>query len=160
MREWLESLQPRERWMVFGCAAFVALVVLYLAVLRPLYGGVSRAETRIQEKRQLLADIKSAAAQVRSGGRTVRVIDTSQSLVVVVDQTTRKSGLAGVLKRNQPNGDNGIRVRFDDAPFDQVLSWLGNVQVDYGLSIVSASFDGGAQIGQVTANLVLERPAS
>ena len=160
MREWLESLQPRERWMVFGCAAFVALVVLYLVVLRPLYGGVSRAETRIQEKRQLLADIKSAAAQVRSGGRTVRVIDTSQSLVVVVDQTTRKSGLAGVLKRNQPNGDNGIRVRFDDAPFDQVLSWLGNVQVDYGLSIVSASFDGGAQIGQVTANLVLERPAS
>lgn len=146
--------------MVFGCAAFVALVVLYLAVLRPLYGGVNRAETRIQEKRQLLADIKSAAAQVRSGGRTVRVIDTSQSLVVVVDQTTRKSGLAGVLKRNQPNGDNGIRVRFDDAPFDQVLSWLGNVQVDYGLSIVSASFDGGAQIGQVTANLVLERPAS
>lgn len=160
MREWLESLQPRERWMVFGCAAFVALVVLYLAVLRPLYGGVNRAETRIQEKRQLLADIKSAAAQVRSGGRAVRVIDTSQSLVVVVDQTTRKSGLAGVLKRNQPNGENGIRVRFDDAPFDQVLSWLGNVQGDYGLSIVSASFDGGAQIGQVTANLVLERPAS
>ncbi len=160
MREWLESLQPRERWMVFGCAAFVALVVLYLAVLRPLYGGVSHAETRIQEKRQLLADIKSAAAQVRSGGRAVRVIDTSQSLVVVVDQTTRKSGLAGVLKRNQPNGENGIRVRFDDAPFDQVLSWLGNVQGDYGLSIVSASFDGGAQIGQVTANLVLERPAS
>jgi len=160
MREWLESLQPRERWMVFGCAAFVALVVLYLAVLRPLYGGVSRAETRIQEKRQLLADIKSAAAQVRSGGRTVRVINTNQSLVVVVDQTTRKSGLAGVLKRNQPNGENGIRVRFDDAPFDQVLSWLGNVQDDYGLSIVSASFDGGAQIGQVTANLVLERPAS
>ena len=146
--------------MVFGCAAFVALVVLYLAVLRPLYGGVNRAETRIQEKRQLLADIKSAAAQVRSGGRAVRVIDTSQSLVVVVDQTTRKSGLAGVLKRNQPNGENGIRVRFDDAPFDQVLSWLGNVQGDYGLSIVSASFDGGAQIGQVTANLVLERPAS
>lgn len=160
MREWLDSLQPRERWMVFGCAAFVALVVLYLAVLRPLYGGVNRAETRIQEKRQLLADIKSAAAQVRSGGRAVRVIDTSQSLVVVVDQTTRKSGLAGVLKRNQPNGENGIRVRFDDAPFDQVLSWLGNVQGDYGLSIVSASFDGGAQIGQVTANLVLERPAS
>ncbi len=78
----------------------------------------------------------------------------------MVDQTTRKSGLAGVLKRNQPNGENGIRVRFDDAPFDQVLSWLGNVQGDYGLSIVSASFDGGAQIGQVTANLVLERPAS
>jgi len=160
MREWLESLQPRERWMVFGCAAFVALVVLYLALLRPLYGGASRAEARVQEKRQLLADIKVAAAQVRSGGRVVRAIDTSQSLVVVVDQTTRKSGLAGVLKRNQPNGENGIRVRFDDAPFDQVLAWLGSIQADYGLSIVSASFDGGGQVGQVTANLVLERPAS
>ena len=160
MKEWLENLQPRERWMVLGCALFVAIVVVYLGLLRPLYGGASQLEKRVEDKQQLLADIKAAAVQARSGGKPVRAVDTSQSLVVVVDRTTRQSGLAGVLKRNQPSGDNGIRVRFDDAPFDQVLAWLGSVQADYGLSIVSASFDGGGQVGQVTANLVLERPAS
>ncbi len=160
MREWLDSLQPRERWMVIACAGFLAILVFYLLVLRPLYGGVSQLEARVQEKQQLLADIKTAAAQFRQGGRPAKAIDTSQSLVVVVDSTTRQSGLGGVLKRNQPSGDNGIRVRFDDAPFDQVLAWLGSLQADYGLSIISASFDGASQAGRVTANLVLERPAS
>jgi general secretion pathway protein M len=77
--------------------------------------------------------------------------------VVVVDRSTRERGLGTYLKRNQPEGANGIRLRLENAPFDDLTGWLADLQTRQGLTAVSVSFDPTGEPGRVNSNLVLER---
>jgi general secretion pathway protein M len=65
--------------------------------------------------------------------------------------------LSGTLVRNQPDGQDGIRVTFEDAGFDALIAWLGNLQSSYAVSVESATLDGGRSPGIVNATLVLRR---
>lgn len=75
----------------------------------------------------------------------------------MIDRSTRENGLGTYLKRNQPEGASGIRLRFEDAPFDALTAWLIGIQASQGLAAVSASFDPSGEPGRVNSNLVLER---
>lgn len=162
MKDWFDNLEARERWMVAAGAAFVVIVVFIVGIVRPLNRGTRQAEERVQAKTQLLEDLRAAQAELRARGpgSTKTAVRSNESLYVIVDRSTRAKGLAGALKRNQPVGDSGIRVRLEDASFDQVLAWLGTLRESYGLTIVNASFNGSSQPGLVTASLVLERPVT
>ena len=82
-----------------------------------------------------------------------------KSLVVLIDHSTRERGLGAYLKRNQPEGANGVRLRLENTPFDELAAWLGEVQSRHGLAAVSASFDPSGELGRVNSSLVLERVA-
>ena len=66
-------------------------------------------------------------------------------------------GLNGTLSRNQPDGENGIRVVFQATSFDRLINWLGTMEQSYGIKVESASFDGASESGVVTATFVLRR---
>jgi general secretion pathway protein M len=80
---------------------------------------------------------------------------SGESVLVLVDRSTRERGLSSYLKRNQPEGTDGVRLRMENAPFDELLLWLSDVQSGQGLAAVSASFDPAGEPGRVNANLVL-----
>lgn len=80
-----------------------------------------------------------------------------QSLLAVVDQAARKDRLGTVLKRIEPEGTRIVRVWFEQAIFDDVLLWLGNLQNTYGVRITSISIDHqGGSSGSVNARVELE----
>jgi len=95
----------------------------------------------------------------RPGRGAAPAAGSNQSLVLVVDRTTRSRGLATYLKRNQPDGDDTIRLRFENAPFDNLVGWLGELETAYGLAAVSADIDAGGEPGRVNCNLVISRAA-
>ena len=76
---------------------------------------------------------------------------------MLLDRSTRERGLGSYLKRNQPEGANGVRLRLENVPFDELTGWLAEVQARHGLAAVSASFDPSGEPGRVNSNLVLER---
>ena len=75
--------------------------------------------------------------------------------VVVIDRSTRERGLGTYLKRNQPEGANGVRLRLENVPFDELTAWLAATQSQHGLTADSASFDPSGEPGRVNSNLVL-----
>jgi general secretion pathway protein M len=114
----------------------------------------------VADQQELLDELSQLAAR---RGPQRGAVDAGaggdQSLVLVVDRTTRSQGLASYLKRNQPDGENSIRLRFEDAPFDNLLGWLVEMQSKYGVGAVSANIDGSPSTGRVSCNLVLSRTA-
>jgi type II secretory pathway component PulM len=80
---------------------------------------------------------------------------SGQSLVVVVDRSARAAGLGAALARNQPVGEDGIRVRLENASFDALAAWLGRLSGGSGLTIDSASFERAPDDGRVNASLTL-----
>jgi general secretion pathway protein M len=156
--EWFQTLAPRERVLVTIAGALLVAAVVVIGAVRPLASGHKRATEQLSDKRAVLADIERVAARFgpQSSG-AVAAQPGGESLVVLVDRMTRSRGLAPYLKRNEPDGDASIRLRFENAPFDELIGWLVEMQATQGVSVVNATADPAKDTGRVSANLQLSR---
>ena len=143
--------------MVSVAAAFVVGAVIWLVLLQPLYSGSAQLATRVDNKTAQLADLQSRVARMPKASANKPVQGANQSLVVIIDRTTRERSLEGYLKRNQPEGTNTVRLRFENAPFDDLVTWMASLRSDYGLRATSASMDLAGPPGRINASLVLAR---
>jgi general secretion pathway protein M len=162
LKDWFDSLKPRERLMVLGGAVLVLLMAIYLLALAPFYATINARAERVERKEADLAWMRSVAPEVQALGASLPVSagPSNESLVVLVDRTAREAGLGTALTGQTPNGETGIRVRMEGAAFDTLITWLGNLQLNQAVSVESAQFDRTATPGQVNASLVLNRPAT
>lgn len=156
LREWFDKLAPRERWLVLAAAAFAAFALVYALGVQPLYSARDRAALAVEQQRSLLSDIEQVARRFGPQGSSGPAVPSGESLVVLIDRSTRERGLGVYLKRNQPEGTSGVRLRLENVPFDDLAIWLADVQTRQGLAPVSASFDPTDDPGRVNSNLVLE----
>jgi general secretion pathway protein M len=150
---WYGALQPREQQIVRYGVLAAALLVVAGGVLR-LHAVVAGAEKRIAGKRADIAYITGVlgelqAAPLPAGG--------GQSLVSVIDRTTRDGGLGMNLRGTEPSGINGVRVRLEGASFDALATWLLRVQREYGLSVQAATLERTDTPGRVNASLTFVR---
>ena len=159
IRDWWTQLAPREQIMVAVCGVFVVGALIWVMAIQPLYKGSAKLSGQVVEKESQLANLQELASQISPGGdsQTSATAGSNESIVVVIDKTTRSRSLDTYLKRNQPEGSNGVRLRFEGAPFDVLVQWIGELNKSYGMSMVSASFD-EAGTGRVNCSIVLNRP--
>lgn len=160
LRQKFDALAPRERLLVSLAGAVLLVAVVILTVVRPLSTSLRTATAQLADKRAVLGDIEHVAARFgrQSGAAAAR--PTGESLVVMVDRTTRSRGLSPYLKRNEPDGTDSIRLRFENVPFDELIGWLADLQTKQAVGVVSASADAGQDSGRVSANLELARAAA
>ncbi len=157
IQEWLESMSPRERIMVIVCAAVVVAALFWVLAVQPLIKQSAGLEERVRDKRAQLTTLHELAAQIQPGSADAATAGGSDdSLVVIIDRTTRAKQLADYLKRNQPEDAGSVRLRFEGAPFDALVDWLGELNDRYAMTVSNASFD-RADAGRVNASLVIRR---
>jgi len=159
MNHWFQQLAPRERLLVLTAGVVILIALIIVIAIRPVVNGQALAEQRIDEKMEILQDLERVGARFGpvSGTASTSATGSNQSLVVLVDRTTRNHGLGTYLKRNQPDGASKIRLRFENVPFDGMVGWLAQLQSEFALFTVSASIDNAQENGRVNCNLVLAR---
>jgi general secretion pathway protein M len=159
VKDWYLGLEPRERLIVGIGAVLVLLAVIWGLLINPLYNASAAATSRIEAKRGTLTFLRAAAAELSTATHlpAARPDLAGQSLVVIVDRSARQAGLGPALTNNQPIGDDGIRVRLENASFEAVARWLDALGAGSGLAIESASFDRAPQAGRVNASLTLRQ---
>jgi general secretion pathway protein M len=160
MREWFDSLAPRERIVVAVGAVAVGVMLFWGLVLAPLGSSVDKLGERVDDKRELIVWMEQAAARIKRAGPSAGGTDAEGdgSLVVLVDRSARSAGLGNALTRNQPVGEDGIRVQLREAPFAAMARWLTQLKTTNGLALDSASIERGSTAGTVNASLVLRQP--
>lgn len=160
MRDWFEALQPREKILVATAAAVVVLAVFWLGVWAPLDRGRSDAAANVEVWRDAVAELRSLKSELEAGASRPESLPAArnQSLVVIVDVTLRGRDLYGALQRSTPNQDIGIQLVFENAAFDDLVLWLGDVSTQYALRVQSAGFNPSDEAaGRVNATVTLER---
>jgi general secretion pathway protein M len=160
LKDWFYSLQARERAIVVSGGVLVLIVAIYLLALAPFYAAVNSRAERVARKEGDLAWMRSVGGEVLalSASSPTAVAPTNESLVVLIDRTARECGLGAALTGQTPNGDNGIRVRLEQAEFDKLVVCLGSLQQAHSVNIESANIDRTGKPGFVNASLVLTRP--
>jgi len=156
IKAWFGALAQREKYMVLGGAVVCVLVVLVAAWL-PVERRVSHLKESVTTKQADLAWLRSVGPQL-SALRNAAPHATGQSLVVMVDGVAHETGIARSVSGSQPGEDGTLSVRLEQVPFDSLVNWAGQLVQRHGVRVVSASIDGGGNVGLVSATFVLRGP--
>jgi general secretion pathway protein M len=161
MKSWLLSLEPRERLFLAAAVGFIVFAAAWFGLWVPLDRGHQAAAERVANWKQSLAQLRPMRVQVQAAasGRPAAA-GQNQSLVVIVDNSVRSRGLTNSLQRSQPTpSGTGIRVEFENAAFDDLVLWLGDLHRQYGLQVESGSFSvaSAETPGRVNSSVTLQR---
>jgi len=154
VREWFDNLSERERNLVYAAGALVGVALIYLVLVLPFQTSGKRMASRVQQKTADLAWMQASAPQAMAAAGVAKA-GGGESLVVLVDRTAREAGLGAALRDQSPDGNNGLRLQIEGAPFDTLVTWLASLQQQHGVSIESATI-GAAAPGLVNAMLSLK----
>ena len=155
MREYWAGLQARERLILVGGGVLATLLLLYALIIDPMQKEMGRLTQGVDEQRKVLAWMHQAAAQIkqmRSRGEAPSR-PAGQSLLSLVDGSARSAGLAQALKRVQPDGEDTVKLWFEQVPFDDLLGWMNQINASYGLNISELVVERDTQEGTVRARL-------
>ena len=163
MKDWFMELDSRERLLLIGAGSFLALVLVFLLAIEPLYAKTAALEERIKARQADLTYIQRGAQQILASGQTPSDSGSgsgagARPLVVLVDQTARTSQLGDKLSQNQPGADGkSIKVRFDNAPFDAMIPWIATLGSRHNIEVDAANIERNPGPGLVDVSLTLKR---
>ncbi len=159
MRDWFDNLSLRERALVLGGGLLGLILFYWLLVWEPMVRQSAQLEAGIQEQARVLGTLHQAAEQVRvlraQGGSAPQ--QSRRSLLAVVDGSSKQAGISEQIKRMQPEGQKSVRLWMDDAPFDDLLRWLDQLEAQHGIRATAASIDRQDRSGTVKVRLTLAR---
>ncbi len=154
---WFDSLAPRDQ-RILRLGGVVAAAIVLVGLFLPLQHMVNAAARRVEQKQADLAWMRTAVPAVIAAGPGPSSRATAESLVVLIDQSARESGLSKSLAGSQPSGSGAQRVQFNAADFNLLVAWLSRLSSQHGVKVESATISAASTPGVVTATLVLRAP--
>jgi len=148
----LSSMSERERRLLLGGVALL-VVLLVFGVVMPLEQSVTKIHQRVGKKEADLAWMKTVAPELI--GAAPPPTNAGESLVVIIERSAHEAGIASSITANEPSGRDGISVRLEKAPFDQLVAWLARLAQQNGIRVDTAQIDSAGAPGIVNASVVL-----
>ncbi|MDH3589107.1 MAG: type II secretion system protein M [Gammaproteobacteria bacterium] len=159
MKEWFEGLEQRERLTLIAGGIILLLALVWVLLINPLFVSAGDRAEQINSLRGDVIrarDLSAEIAGLRKGGaRAYTRGDSDQSLMIILERTARESGLQ--VNQSRPMDASTVRVRFESAPFDSLVQWMGILASRYAIQIDIASLDRLDVQGMVNAQLTLKR---
>jgi len=156
-RDWYNSLQSREKQLVTVAASVLIVLMLYLLIWSPLVGGLHAGRLGLKTAQSNLAWMKQAQKKVQAlkatSGNSTKTLGGKSILSVV--ESTRGANQIPAFKRIEPEGNNGVRVWVDNAPFDKLILWIGRLERRYGVSVSDIIVDKQKEPGMVNVKLIM-----
>jgi general secretion pathway protein M len=121
---WL-ARTPRERWLLGVMLALVALVVVWLAILRPLSDLLSAARQRHGEAVTALAEARSQAAAIAALERNR---PTASAVPIDAAIAASASGAGFQLSALQPEGAGRVSLAIGAAKPQALFGWVAGLE--------------------------------
>ena len=131
---WQARSGSEQRTLTLAAIALLAMV-FYGLVWSPLDVALNTNRSAISTLQEQVSWMQQASQQFsgqRNGNATPN--SSTQSLLALADRSLRSNKLADALERIQPDGNSKVRVWLKDAPLDQTLLWLAELQNQHGIS--------------------------
>ncbi len=153
IKDWWDQASSRDQLYIVVCGLALVLYILFIGVYRPVKG---MRDAQLEQNKSALASlerVKEMAAQVKEKDSSGDKNRQGPSLDRSVQVSLSKNGLRA--SSVDANGNNGLRIRVEDAPFDNMLAWLYDLEITQGLRMKDISVAAGSSVGTVSVNLRL-----
>jgi general secretion pathway protein M len=154
MNDWFDNLDQKEQRIVMVAGSLIAVFLIWLVLIRPLFSAAATQARRVEIRKQELQTMQELA------GRVIRNPQNpgagQRPLVVIVNESAADFGLGAMRSQAMADGAT-LRITMDEAPFDAVVQWLGFLNSNYGVMVQSAGFNRSNTTGATRTTLVLAR---
>ncbi len=159
IKEYLNSLESRERNLVVIAAVLVALTIPYQFIWKPFSESLENTNVRVKSQRNQLATMQQQAREIRQlqGAGTVIAQSGRQFLNNLINTAAKRNGLTNALNIKADSEDN-LRVSMDNVPFDNVMTWLDQLISNSGIIVSKLTVDRQPTVGRVNVSVYLEAP--
>ena len=161
MKDWWESLQPKERNMVTIGAVAVAIAFLYLVIWTPVSASRNNKEMRVENKRETVIWMAQKKREVehlkRINPNLFNQATDSRSLLAIVDNGAKQMGTRSSITRIDPDGENKVSIWVEEISFDHLIVLLGELERRNYIQIADASLNKSDQVGKVSGKITLSR---
>lgn len=157
MKAWLSRLDKREARALLGGVGALVIMGLYFLAIEPYVAYKANLGESVQEQRSVLRWMLTASQELqhvreqRPGNRA----GAGQSLLATVDKSARTAGITRSIKRLEPEGENGVRVWLEQAKFDPLILWLGQLKSQHAVSVQDLRLERQDSPGIVNGRIVL-----
>ncbi|RKZ78326.1 MAG: type II secretion system protein M, partial [Candidatus Parabeggiatoa sp. nov. 1] len=79
-----------------------------------------------------------------------------QSLLSMIDKSTRQGALSKTNKRIEPKGEHEVRVNFEDVSFTELMRWLGQLYNQHQVQVSTISVERQPVHDKVKVRLTLK----
>ena len=154
------ELQARERLIVATGAVVVLITLIYLVLWEPFANARARQAAALADERALAERLETIGVSVQKARASGigAVQGSGQSLLTLIDQQGKSPELGKAPTRLQPEGDNEVKIWFEDVPFDALVRWMATLESRYGVQIAGAELERRTGAGLVNARLTVTRP--
>ncbi|VAW61387.1 hypothetical protein MNBD_GAMMA08-1719 [hydrothermal vent metagenome] len=157
--QWLNTLDQREKYIVIGGAISLAIMLFYLIIWEPITSQYEQQKLHLDSQRQLYSWMKNASAEIRSlkstGGNNIAKY-RNQSIASLADRSAITSGIKSYIEKIDQS-KKGVKVNIKAANFDQIITWLTNLENKYGIIASKVKVETTKTKGAVDAQITLER---
>ncbi len=162
MKAWFLALSERERYLLVIGGIVLLAVVLWFYAWTPLLKYKQRLQEDVQAAAEDLTSLQQAQAQIASlqaAAASQQPVDTTTGVQLLIAPVLQKYQLdqAGVLVRSEAKGKDGVNVKLENAQFDQLVNFLGELETQYAIYVTSMALVPADAPGLAGVQLTLER---
>jgi general secretion pathway protein M len=153
MKNWFSGLTQREQLSLVIMGLAVALYLVYAILVSPLgtaRDDMARQNQGVTESLQRVDVMVSQIMQLRDSGAGS---SRQRNLTTLINRSTATLNLQ--VSRLQPNSRGEVQVRLEAAAFDDLLSWLHQMEYRESLLVKEVSITQGGSTGRVNATVRL-----
>ena len=158
IRQRINAMPAKDRKALLLLTLFLAVIILVYAILLPAHRYANEAAELHQQRTEIFAWMQGneTAARKLPTQSTKKPSASGESLLSLATGTAQNNDLN--FKRFEPFGENGLRLWLEDAPFNNLLKWLTQLQQQKGVLVKQVSIDRATENGRVNAKFELALP--
>jgi len=151
---WYASKDARDRRILQGLAAASMLTLLWLGVWKPVQDWKSVEQNRLGNAQGTVDWMRTNEARAREVAQSRQGSgEGARALLPLVTRSAEGAGLA--LTRVQPEDGGSVSIILQDQPFNEVVSWLHQIEQNNGVTIERGAFDATSSPGMINAQIRL-----
>lgn len=134
MKNYLSTLNEREKWMVILAGLSLFIYCYYLFLYAPLTNKLTQKRAQLIEKTETLAWMQKVKQEGHASKKTKQTVDNSQLLTLLATQLKDNPTLK-VPYQLQQTSSGEIQLTFDAVPFQLFMEWLAKINDKYTMNV-------------------------
>lgn len=160
MKQYLDKLldgrSEREQMILLGGMVIAALLIVWLAVVQPLFKAHAQAESRLQQRQQNYVWMQQAAAQIKAAGGSASSTALSGSPQQQITGAARQLDIK--LTRIEPQNSGGYSVWIARSDYNAAVRFVDTLSRS-GLTVETVNINLLDVPGTVSIRVVVGGPS-
>lgn len=157
LREYWLARSPRDRRIIGGIAALIAISVVYAYLWMPMIEARTRLRAELPKLRGATAEMAAQEQEIKR----LKAAPASASQAVspeLINQSAERAGIKDNLTQVTSLSAERVQVTLNSVAFDRWIGWTRALATESALRVESAQVTGAGDAGTVKVQAVLALP--